>query len=333
MSIFAKDVAISLVDDAFVFAAQGGDVPFVLPAYVAVQEGTDRILALGAEAKAMLGKTPVNIRVERVLVEGMLVELRYAVSLFKMGLRTVRGGSFGLHPRVVVSLRTAGPVRWAVKNSAIEGGAREVYLLHVTMASAIGLDLDVQQPELKAVLTVSDDWFEFSVISLAGELVSAGGPIGSRTFAEDLRNHAVCAHQISPERSVLEDRLFSLGVQPAKGVDVPGWVAWAGSAELGRLTWQNFSANDIAIGILPSLVKLSERIKEAIRLLPHEKQYELQRTTIHATGAAMGIPGLAEMLGMHIGMSVTPHVKEIHPSIEGARTVMKEIKLLRRNKG
>jgi len=61
----------------------------------------------------------------------------------------------------------------SVKQMAVGGGAREVFLIEMGMATAIGMQLDVQKPELKAVLTISDDWFEFAIISLAGVLAGA----------------------------------------------------------------------------------------------------------------------------------------------------------------
>lgn len=198
------------------------------------------------------------------------------------------------------------------------------------MATAIGLKLDVQKPEIQAVLTVSEDWFEFAVISLAGELVNVGGPIGSRSFVEDLRNHLVLTRQNRPEFSALEERIFSAGVHPQTAVMVPGWQAWAGRSELGRLTGQSFTPEEISLGIMPSLIRMTEQIKESIRLLPHEKQYELQRATLHATGRALKIPGLGEMIGKQIGVTTTSHPLDTHPSIQGVVRVLEEIKLLKK---
>lgn len=332
MSIFAKDVAVSLVDDSFIFSTQTQASPLVLPAYVAIQTGTTRVLACGEEAKAMLGREPNNISVVRVLVEGVIADQQSAESLLRFGLRKVLGGAVLVRPRVIIASRTYDPGKWSVKNMGTVGGAREVYLIEMGMATAIGMQLDVQKPEIKAVLSVSDDWFEFAVISLAGVLVGANGAIGIRTFVEDIQNHLTLSRQFRPDSVALASQLELAGVNPHAAVDIPGWETWAGRTEHGRLSAQPASRDDITIGIMPSLVKLTERVKEAIRRLPNDKQYHLSRTTIHGTGSALRIPGLAQMIADQVGHSLTPFNAGVHPSIEGCKTVLKELNFLRRVK-
>lgn len=329
MSIFAKDVAVSLVDDSFIFSTQIQAPPFVLPGYVAIQTGTTRVLACGEEAKSMLGREPNNISVVRVLVEGVIADQRSAESLFRFGLRKVLGGAVLIRPRVIIASRTYDPGKWSVKNMGTVGGAREVYLIEMGMATAIGMQLDVQKPEIKAVLSVSDDWFEFAVISLAGVLVGANGAIGTRSFVEDIQNHLTLCRQFRPDFAMLASQLESAGVNPHAALDLPGWETWAGRAEHGRLTAQPASRDDITLGIMPSLARLTERIKDTIRRLPNEKQYQLGRTTIHGTGSALRIPGLAKMIADQVGYSLIPFATAVHPSIDGCKTVLKELNFLR----
>lgn len=332
MSILGKDVAVSLVDDSFIFSTQTQASPLVLPAYVAIQTGTTRVLACGEEAKAMLGREPNSISVVRVLVEGVIADQQSAESLFRFGLRKLLGRTVLMRPRVILAFRPYEPGKWSVKNMATVGGAREVYLIELGMATAIGMQLDVQKPELKAVLSISDDWFEFSVISLAGVLSGTNGAIGSRALVEDIQNHFTLVRQFRPEFAAIDSQLHSGGVNPCAVVDLPGWETWAGRTELGRLTSQNASRDEITVGMMPSLVRLTERIKAAIRSLPNEKQSQLSRATIHATGTAAKIPGLAQVIAQQLGHSVTPFSADIHPSIDGCRTVLKELNFLKRVK-
>lgn len=332
MSIFAKDVAVSLVDDSFVFSTQTQASPLVLPAYVAIQTGTTRMLACGEEAQAMLGREPNNISVVRVLVEGFIADQQAAESLFRLGLRKILGGAALVGPRVIIASRTYDPGKWSVKNMGTAGGAREVYLIETGMATAIGMRLDVQKPEIRGVLSVSDDWFEFAVVSLAGVLVGANGAIGTRTFVEDIQNHLTCARQFRPDAAALTSQLESAGVSPHTALDLPGWETWAGRTEHGRLAAQPASRDDITVGIMPSLVRLTERVKDAIRRLPNEKQYQLGRTTIHGAGSALRIPGLAQMIADQLGYSLTPFNAAVHPSIEGCKIVLKELNFLRKVK-
>jgi len=332
MNFFPKDVAVSLVDDAFIFCTQTQAMPLVLPAYVAIQTGTVRTLACGEEAKAMLGRAPGNITVVSTLAEGIPADHQAAELLFRFGLRKLLGGALLLRPRVIVAVRNYEPVKLAVKNMAIAGGAREVYLIEMGMATAIGMDLEVEKPEIKAVLSVSNDWFEFAVISLAGVLAGTNGAIGTKSFVEDIQNHCVLAGHFRPEGSAIESQLLSGGLDPAAVADLPGWEVWAGRTEQGRLTSQSVSRDDVALGLMPSLVRMTERIKRVLRTLPDEKQCQLSRATIHAAGAAMAIPGLAQVIAGQLGYSVTPYPADVHPSIEGGKQVLKELTFLKRMK-
>ncbi len=329
MSVLGEDLAVALVDDAFIFSTQAQANPLVLPAYAAIQKGTTRVLACGDEAKAMLGREPGNISVVRVLVEGVVADQPCAESLFRFGVRKLLGGPFFVRrPRVIIACRNYDPGKGPIKNMAIAGWAREVFLIEMGMATAIGLQLDVQKPELKAVLSISDDWFEFAVISLAGVLSGTNGAIGSRAFVEDIQNHLTLVRQFRPEFAALASQLQAGGVNPHAAVDVPGWETWLGRTEQGRLTAQAVSREELTVGLLPSLVRLTERLKSVIRRLPDEKQHQLSRATIHATGSAARIPGLAQMIADQLGHAVTQSPAGCHPSIEGCKMVLKELKFV-----
>ena len=330
MRLFGKDIAVSLVDDSFIFSTQSQASPRILPAYVTMQTGTTQVLACGEDAKAMLGREPSNISVVRVLVEGVVADQQAAEALFRFGMREMTGGTVLVRPRVLIALRSHDPGKGLVRSMSTVGGAREVYLIEMGMATAIGMGLDVQQPELKAVLSVSDDWYEFAVISLAGRLLGINGAIGWRAFAEDIQNHLSLIRQFRPEGLTIEAQLLSGGINPPAAADVNGWETWAGRAEQGRLVEQPLSSDDIRIGMMPSLIRLTERIKAAIRTLPSDKQYQLRQTTIHATGSSLMIPGLAETIANHLGHSVTPFSAAVHPSIDGCRLALKGLDFLRR---
>lgn len=327
------DVAVALVDDAFLFGAQKHDNILMLPAYVAIQTGTTRVLACGEEAKAMMGRTPANITAQRVLAEGFITNKDLATALFRFGMRKLLGRVSLVRPRVILGIRSSDPGKHVAMCMGTEGGARETYLMEIGMATAIGMELDVQQPALKVVLTMSDDWFEFAVISLAGVVAGTNGPIGTRDLVEDIRNHLMLTRQFSPDLNTLTTQLESNGVNPRTALDVTGWATWAARSETGRRQTQALSADDLALGMMPTLVRLTERIKNTIRTLSNDQQFQLGRTTIHAAGSAMRIPGLAQMIAGQLGHSVTPFESAVHPALAGCRSMLKELHLIRRMPG
>lgn len=330
MSLLANDIAVALVDDSFIFSTYTTTTPLIVPAYVAIQTGTAHVLACGEEARAMLGREPENITVVKVLEEGGLTDCEAASSLFRYGLKTLQRSIPALfRPRVIIALKESSPVKYSVKQMAVAGGARDVFLINMGMATAIGMQLDVERPKLKAVLSVSDDWFEFSIISLAGKLVGITGHIGVEAFVEDIRNHIILVRKFRPDFSSLREQLLRQGLSVCDPVNIPGWETWAGKTETGRLSSQSITQDDLTTGMLPSLICLTEKIKEAIRKLPQEKQYQLSQTTIHGAGSAMKIPGFAEAISNQIGFSCVRFSSACHPAIDGARQVLKEMKFLK----
>lgn len=324
MNIFGKDLAVSLVDDSFIFSSLNQENPLVLPAYVAIQEGTTKVLAYGEEAKAMLGQVPDDVVVVKVLVEGNIVDQQLAESLFRFGVRSVLGKRVLIGPKVFIVCRLCNPPsRELVISMVIEGGARKIYMHSIGMATAIGMQLDVQEPEPKAVLSVSDDWFHFSIISLGGIVRETHGAIGSWTFVEDIRNHCALTRKFRPDFADLLAQLQAGGVNPDAVAGMPGWGTPSGQIDTSRLTIHSLPRDEITIGMLPSLVKMTERIKAAIQFLPEEKRHQMNGVTMHATGSALTIPGLAQLIADQLGYSVTPYATKVHPSIDGCRTLLK----------
>ena len=137
----------------------------------------------------MSGREPQGLCAGSLLSHGVPADQDACVELFRLGVRQVSRRGRIVRPRVVVAVRDYGPAHVPVKDMALRGGAREVYLVEHGMAAALGMDIAVAEPRLEAVLTLSEDWFDFSVISLGGTLVSASAGIGVETLLEDARNH------------------------------------------------------------------------------------------------------------------------------------------------
>ena len=332
MGILSKDVAVSLVDDSFIFSTLDLEAPLVLPAYVAIQSGTSNVLACGEEARAMLGREPNNINVIKVLVEGGLYDSFAATSLFRFGMKQVPNSAL-VKPRIIAAVRSYDLLKNSVQRMAVDGGAREVYLMEMGLvATAIGMQLDVEKPDIKSVLTISEDWFEFSIISLAGILAGVNGNIGVNTFVEDIQNHISLRSQFRPEFEMLRSQLISDGINSDFIAETSGWEVWSGRSEQGRMMTQKVTKEELSVGMSPSLIRMCEKIKSAIRELPDSKQAQLSRTTIHATGDAMKIHGLRESIQGQIGYSIIPFDSKYHPSIDGAKRVIKELPSLKKAK-
>lgn len=328
--MFTYELAVALVDDSFIFSTQTESKPLIVPAYIAVTADSNRVLTVGEDARKMVGRAPKNIQIVRILRNGAPVEDELATALFRHSLRQIRSGMFQPRPKVVMAIRPDIPTKTLAKNMALFAGAAEISLIEMGMATAIGMKLPVQEPNLKAVLSISEDWFEFSVISLSGVLLRVAGDTGSESFIEDIQNHLSLARQFRPEAAAIRSLLMTAGVEPSEATNIPGWEVWRGRSEQGRMAAEPISQSDLTTGMAPSLNRITERIKSAIRSLTPEQQYQLSDSGIRATGSAMRIPGLPEAIAQHLGYKVIPHKSAHHPAIEGAKSAITEIKFLRK---
>src|SRR2546426_4848828 len=176
---FSRDLAIDLGTANTLVFVRGEGIVLNEPSTVAIHESDHSVIAVGSEAKAMLGRTPGNIRVIQPLRDGVIADLEitermlgYFISKTQRRLRTI------LKPRVVIGVPSGitQVERRAVRDSARHAGAREVYLVEGPVAAAIGAGLPVQEPGGNLIVDVGGGTTEVAVISMAGGVFFPPGP-------------------------------------------------------------------------------------------------------------------------------------------------------------
>src|SRR5512138_1118811 len=169
-SLFSNDIGIDLgTANSLVYVRDRGIV-LREPSVVAIQAGTTNVLAVGEEAKKMLGKTPGNIVAIRPLKDGVIADFEITEAMLKYFIQKIHNKKSYARPRIVISVPSGiTPVeKRAVKESAESAGAREVYLIEEPMAAAIGVGLPITEPSGNMVVDIGGGTTEVAVISLAG---------------------------------------------------------------------------------------------------------------------------------------------------------------------
>src|SRR6195952_3684934 len=158
LGFFSNDIGIDLgTANTLVFVKDHGIV-LREPSVVAVQAGTNKVLAVGDEAKRMLGRTPSNIVAVRPLKDGVIADFEVTEAMLRHFIDKVHNRKFGMkpHPRVVIAVPSGitEVEKRAVRESATHAGAREVYLIEEPMAAAIGVGLPVQDPAGNMIIDI-----------------------------------------------------------------------------------------------------------------------------------------------------------------------------------
>src|SRR3989339_1597943 len=187
---WSKDIGIDLGTANTLVYVRGKGIIINEPSIVAVNQKTGKILAIGEEAKKMVGRTPGYIMVSRPLVSGVVSDFEVTEQMLKYFIDRVHQEGFALfpRPRVVVGIPSGVTEveRRAVKDATYNAGAREVYLIEEPMAAAIGARLPVQDAVANVIVDMGGGTTEVAVISMGGVIASRSLRIAGDKLSEDI---------------------------------------------------------------------------------------------------------------------------------------------------
>ncbi|WP_262691169.1 MULTISPECIES: rod shape-determining protein [Kordiimonas] len=208
LGVFSSDMAIDLGTANTLVYVKGRGIVLNEPSVVAIksEHGRDRVLAVGDEAKLMLGRTPSGIQAIRPLRDGVIADFHVAEQMIKHFIQKVHNRSFA-SPQVVVCVPSGSTAveRKAIQESAEQAGARKVYLIDEPMAAAIGAGLPVTEPQGSMVVDIGGGTTEVAVLSLSGIVFATSVRVGGDKMDEALigyirRNHNLLIGEATAER-------------------------------------------------------------------------------------------------------------------------------------
>ncbi len=199
LSLFSSDMAIDLGTASTLVYVQGKGIVLNEPSVVAIEKKSNTILAVGSEAKRMVGRTPGNITAIRPMKEGVIADFEMTERMLKYFITKVHNRSAFVRPRIIIGVpsRITQVEQRAVKESAELAGAREVYLIEEPVAAAIGAGLPITEPSGNMVVDVGGGTTDIAVISLGGIVYSE-----SVKVAGDQMDSAIISH-VKREYSLL----------------------------------------------------------------------------------------------------------------------------------
>lgn len=184
--IRGKDIGIDLGTATILVFLRGKGVVLNEPSVVAIDRNSNRVLAIGEEARRMIGRTPGNIVAVRPLREGVIADFDITEKMLKHFIAKVCGSSPLLKPRVTICVPSGITTveKRAVEDAARNAGAKEVYLIEEPVAAALGAGIDISQPAGSMVLDIGGGTTDVAVMSLGGIVVSDSVRVGGDKFDE-----------------------------------------------------------------------------------------------------------------------------------------------------
>lgn len=195
---FGQDIGIDLGTATVLVYMKGKGIVLQEPSVVAVDKNSNEIVAIGKEARRMLGRTPDHIMTIRPLREGVIADYETTERMLRYFLKKACGKRKFFKHRVMVCIPSGvtGVEERAVKQAALQAGAREAYLIEEPLAAAIGAGIDISKPEGNMVVDIGGGTTDIAVLSMGGTVYSASLRIGGDRFDEAIVRYMRRAHNL-----------------------------------------------------------------------------------------------------------------------------------------
>ena len=329
LGLFSNDIGIDLgTANTLVYVKDQGIV-LREPSVVAVRSGTSQVLAVGDEAKRMLGRTPGNIVAVRPLKDGVIADFEMTESMLRHFITKVHNRKW-VRPRVVIAVPSGitEVERRAVKESAAHAGAREVYLIEEPMAAAIGVGLPVQDAAGNMIIDIGGGTTEVALISLSGIVFSRSVRVAGDELDEAIACYMKRAYNLMIGERTAEEIKIKIGsaypVEKETSMEVKGRDLVAGLPKTLTITSQ-----EVREALLEPISTIVESVRVALERCPPELSADLvDRGLVLAGGGAL-LRGLDKLLQEETGLPV--HVAEdpLSAVAEGTGRALNELKFLR----
>jgi rod shape-determining protein MreB len=331
LGYFSNDIGIDLgTANTLVYVKDRGIV-LREPSVVAIQQGSNRVLAVGEEAKRMLGRTPGNIVAIRPMKAGVIADFEVTEAMLRYFIRKAHNRKWVVRPRIIISVPSGitEVEKRAVKDSATHAGAREVYLIEEPMAAAIGVGLPVQEPAGNMIVDMGGGTTEVAIISLAGIVLSRSVRVGGDEMDEAIVQYLKRVYNLMIGERTAEEIKITIG----------------SAYPLGEEMSMEVKGRDLVAGLPKTLTITSEEIREALQepvsaiveairitleRCPPELSSDLVDRGIVMAGGTSQLRGMDKLLAEQTGLPV--HVAEdpLSAVAEGTGVVLHELNFLRK---
>ena len=300
------------------------------PSVVAMLAGTNKVLAVGDEAKRMLGRTPGNIVAVRPLKDGVIADFEVTEAMLRYFISKVHNRRVRARPRVVIAVPSGitEVEKRAVRESATHAGAREVYLIEEPMAAAIGVGLPVQDPAGNMIIDIGGGTTEVALISLSGIVFSSSLRVAGDELDEAIVQYMKRAYNLMVGERTAEEIKIKIGsAYPSEketSTEVKGRDLVTGMPKTLMITSQ-----EVREALLEPISTIVDSVRSTLESCPPELSADLvDRGLVLAGGGAL-LRGFDKLLSEETSLPV--HVAEdpLSAVAEGTGKCLNELKFLR----
>ena len=301
---FGQDIGIDLGTATVIAYVKGKGIVLREPSVVAVDNNTGNVLAVGKEARKMLGRTPGNIVATRPLREGVISNYTVTEKMLKYFINRVCG-KFVFAPRIMICIpsQVTEVEKKAVIDAASQAGARRVYLIEEPIAAAIGAGIDISKPCGNMVVDIGGGTTDIAVISLGGSVVSESLKVAGDKFDEAIVKYIKKRHNVMIGERTAEELKINIGCVYPKiqdmDMDIRGRDLITGLPKTITV-----HSSEMLEALIEPAMMIVDSVHSVLEKTPPELAADISDKGIYMTGGGCLVDGLDKLLQEKTGINV-----------------------------
>ena len=332
VGLFSNDLSIDLGTANTIVIAKGRGIIINEPSVVAVKTekyGQQRVLAVGHEAKDMVGKTPGNIKAIRPMRDGVIADFDMTEKMIRKFIEKAHGRSTLISPRIIICVPygLTQVERKAVRESALSAGAREVFLIEEPMAAAIGAGVDIREPKGHLVVDIGGGTTEIGVVSLGGLVLSKSIRTAGDKIDQGIINYVRKKYNLLIGERVAEEIKINIGTAVSLDEELTMVVNGRDQVE-GLLSSVELTSEDARDAMKEPLKEISEALRDVLEKMPPDLAGDIVNHGIILTGGGALIRQLDKYLSQIVKIPVFVADEPLLAVARGTGRALEEIDLL-----
>ncbi len=331
LGLFSNDMGIDLGTASTLVYVKGEGVVLCESSVVAIERGTSHVLAVGEEAKRMLGRTPGNIIAIRPMRDGVIADFEITEAMLRYFIKKVHHRRVLVRPRILIAIPSGitEVEKRAVKDSAERAGAREVFLIEEPVAAAIGVGLPIQEPIGNMIIDIGGGTTEIAVISLAGIVFSRSIRIGGDEMDQAIIEYLRKTYNLMIGERTAEEIKIKIGsaypLEEEMSLEVKGRDLVAGLPKSVTIT-----SEEVRESLQEPLRAILETTKVSLERTPPELSADLIEQGIVMAGGGSLLRGIDKLISEETGLPVHIADDPVTAVVCGTGKVLNEIRYLRK---
>lgn len=325
MCAFSKDIGIDLGTASVLIYIKDKGIVLNEPSVVALDKNTGKLLKVGADAQAMLGRTPGNIIAIRPLREGVISDYEVTERMIKEFIRKVIGFQF-FKPRIIICVPSGitEVEERAVIDAGIQAGARRVYLIEEPVAAAIGAGIDIAKPDGHLIIDIGGGTSDIAVISLSGVVESASIKVAGDQFNEAVVKYMRRKHNLLIGERTAEEMKMKIGCvfppEEEMTMEVKGRCLLTGLPKLISVT-----STEMMDAFEEPVERIMEAVHQVLERTPPELVADISTNGIVMTGGGSLVSGFDKLVTARTGINTVVAENAIQCVAEGTGKSLESI--------